>query len=321
MKSSHDGEAGTNEAIVFANGEFVPASEARISVFDHAVLYGDGVFDTTFCWNGLVFKLEEHLDRLFRSLAYVKIEPPHPRDELRELILETVRRNELENAYVKCVITRGTTERPLLDPRGAKPGCIIFALPYLSLVTDDAQKAGVRLKASTLRRTPPSSLDPRVKNLNYLNIVLGLIEAQAAGADTAVMLDLDGHVSEGAGFNVFAVRDSRLTTPPGTVVLEGITRATVLELATELGIEASEEPVALYDLYTADEVFLSSTAGGLMPVTEVDGRRVGEGKPGPFFERINDAYLATIESGRHGTPVYPGSDRAKSQPATRSGHS
>jgi branched-chain amino acid aminotransferase len=291
-----------SDQIVFVNGEFVPAAEARISVFDHALLYGDGVYDTAVCWKRRMFKLEEHLDRLFRSLAYIKLEPPFSRERLRELILETVRRNDLDNAYVKTIITRGTTEKPLLDARGANAGCVIFALPYLSLVSDEARRQGVRLKTSTLRRTPTSSLDPRVKSLNYLNIVLGLIEAQAAGADTAVMLDLEGHVVEGAGFNVFAARDGALATP-ATGVLEGITRATVLELAGELGLTAGERNLTLYDLYTADEVFLSSTAGGLMPVREVDGRPIGHGRPGPIYEQIADAYLQLLESGRHATDV------------------
>jgi len=295
------------EQTVFVNGEFVPAAEARISVFDHGLLYGDGIYDTALCWNGRMFKLEAHLDRLFRSLAYVKIESPYERGRLSELVLETVRRNDLENAYVKTIITRGTTEKPLLDARGADPGCVIFALPYLSLVSDEARRQGVRLKTSTLRRTPVSSHDPRVKSLNYLNIVLGLIEAQAAGADTAVMLDLEGHVVEGAGFNVFAARNGVLTTP-ATGVLEGITRATVLELAGELGLTADTQNMTLYDLYTADEVFLSSTAGGLMPVREVDGRPIGHGQPGPLYQQIADAYLQLLESDRHGTSVYPDRD-------------
>ena len=218
------------------------------------------------------------------QLAYVKIESPYERGRLSELIVETVRRNDLENAYVKTIITRGTTEKPLLDARGAEPGCVIFALPYLSLVSDDARQQGVRLKTSTLRRTPVSSHDPRVKSLNYLNIVLGLIEAQAAGADTAVMLDLEGHVVE-HGFNVFAARNRVLATP-ATGVLEGITRATVLELASELGLTAETPNMTLYDLYTADEVFLSSTAGGLMPVREVDGRQIGQGQPGPLYQQM-----------------------------------
>lgn len=290
------------DQIVFVNGEFVPAAEARISVFDHAVLYGDGVYDTAICWNRRMFKLEEHLDRLFRSLAYVKLDAPYERGELRRLILETVRRNDLEHAYVKTIVTRGTTEKPLLDASGAEPGCIIFALPYLSLVGDEARRRGVRLKTSTLRRTPVSSLDPRVKSLNYLNIVLGLIEAKAADADTAVMLDTDGHVAEGAGFNVFTV-DGRAVSTPAAGILEGITRETVLELAGELGLTPSRRSLTLYDLYTADEVFLTSTAGGIMPVREVDGRVIGTGEPGPIYQQIAEAYHEVLESGRYGTPV------------------
>lgn len=291
------------ERVVFVNGEFLTAGEARLSVFDLGLLYAESVFETTCCWRGRLFKLEHYLDRLFRSLAYARIEPPYPRAELRELLLETVRRNALADAYVKCVITRGTAERPTIAAPDARPSCIVFALPYLTVVGDEAARRGARLRTATLRRTPPSALDPRVKSTNFLNIALGVIEARQAGADSSLILDVDGHVAEGAGFNVFAVSAGRLTTPAAGV-LEGITRATVLEIAGELGIEAREETLELYDLYTADEVFLSSTAGGIMPAVEIDGRRIGDGKLGPVFARVRKAYAEMLESDRYGTPVY-----------------
>jgi branched-chain amino acid aminotransferase len=293
------------DRIVFVNGSFVPEHEATISVFDHGFLYGDGIFDTAVAWNGRVFKLERHLDRLWKGLAYAHLEPPYPREELRELILETVRRNELETAYVKVVVTRGTTEQPLLDITGAQAGCIIFAQPYLSINDPERVRAGMHLKVTAIRRVPAQAVEPRIKSLNFLNLVLARIEARAAGADNGLCLDLDGHVCEGAGFNIFAVRDGRLLTPGGNV-LEGITRETVLEVAAELAIPAAATTLELYDLYTADEVFMSSTAGGIMPVTRVDGRTIGTGEPGPVYAAIAAGYLRMLESEEHGTPIYAG---------------
>lgn len=292
-----------SEHVVFINGEFIDEAAAKISVFDHAFLYGDGVFETAIAWRDRIFKLEAHLDRLFRSLTAVKLDPPHPRSVLRELIIETVRRNHLSNAYIKCVITRGTTSEPLLDTRGAHPGCVIFARPFLSLVAPEKVQVGVRLKTVATRRVGLASLDPRIKSLNYLNLVLAKLEAQASGADEALLLDDQGHVSEGSGFNIFAVHGRRLMTPE-VGVLEGITRATVLELGPDLGLHGGPMDMSLYDLYTADEVFLTSTAGGLIPVVEVDGRPIGAGVPGAVIGQLASAYEELIGSETYGTPTH-----------------
>jgi branched-chain amino acid aminotransferase len=293
-----------NDRIVFVNGTFVLEREATISVFDHGFLYGDGIFDTAVAWNGRVFKLEQHLDRLWNGLRYAHLEPGYGRDELRELILETLRRNRLRTAYVKVVVTRGTTEQPLLDITGAEPGCVIFAQPYLSINDPERVRRGVSLKVTALRRVPTQAIEPRIKSLNFLNLVLARIEARAAGADNGLCLDMNGHVCEGAGFNIFAARDGRLMTPSGGV-LRGITRGAVLEIARGSGIPTEEGTLELYDLYTADEVFMSSTAGGIMSVTQVDGRRIGDGAPGPIYAEMAQGYVRMLESPEHGTPIYP----------------
>jgi branched-chain amino acid aminotransferase len=292
------------DPVIYVNGEFVHESEARISVFDHAVLYGDGVFETVIAWNGRVFKLDAHIDRLYRSMSAIALKPHFERSELIQLILETVRRNELRDAYVKWLVTRGSNGMPLLDPVGCQPNVIIFARPYLYMAGRDQIRDGLRVKTTAIRRPSAQVLDPHIKSLNYLNLVLAKLEASSAGADEALLLDLDGHVCEAPGYNVFALRDGALRTPSSDI-LEGITRATVFDLAHDLGMPVSAATLELYDLYTADEVIFCSTAGGLLPVVELDGRRIGQGIPGPVYQRLVDAYQELIASDLHGTDVYP----------------
>lgn len=290
------------EPVVFVNGEYVPQSEARISVLDHAVLYGDGVFETAIAWNGAVFELDAHLDRLARSMAAIRLDPPYTKAELTEIVLETIRRNGLRTAYVKLIITRGVNGKPLLDPAGCEPGVICFAQPYLYMTSMDRVQGGLRVKTVSVRRPPAQVLDPHVKSLNYLNLVLAKIEADAAQADEALLLDIHGHVCEAPGYNVFTVAGNRIRTP-WQDILEGVTRNTVMDLAAAEGLDVRAETLELYDVYTADEVFFCSTAGGLLPVIEVDGRLIGQGRPGPVFARMRDAYLRLLEEGRSGTPV------------------
>ena len=292
-------------AVVFVNGVFLPESGAKISVLDHAVLYGDGAFETVLAWNGRIFELGAHLDRLWRSLRALAIEPPYPQEELAELILETVRRNKLQSGYVKWLVTRGANGMPLLDPRGCKAGCIIFARPWphLHMAPADRLAHGLRVKTASVRRPASDVLDARIKSLNYINLVLAKIEANSAGADEALLLDVDGHVCEAPGYNVLVYRDGRLLTPARDV-LEGVTRSCVMALASSQGIECVVGTVALYDVYNAQEVLLASTAGGILPVVEIDGRRIGNGLPGPLHQALNEAYYALLERGEHGTPIY-----------------
>lgn len=308
LRRKAQGTAGPGAAVAYVNGEFVPEAEAKISIFDRSILYGDGVFDTLFARNGYIFKLDAHLQRLLRSVRAAKLELPVASGELRRLIVETVRRNGLRDAYIKCILSRGLGPAPLLDPRGCKPTLLIFAKPYLSLADPEKAHSGIRVKITSVRRVPHECIDPKIKSLNYLNIVLAKMEALDSGCDDAMMLDMAGYVCEAPGYNVFAVRGGRVLTP-GQSILEGITRETVLELCAELGIPCGEANLTSYDIYTADEVFYTSTAGGIIPVVNVDDRAVGDGTPGPVWRRITGAYEKMLARGVHGTPIVEGKAR------------
>lgn len=288
--------------VVYVNGRYEPGDRASISVFDHGFLYGDGVFDTSFARHGFIFKLDEHLERLERSLRAVALELPMTLADLRAATIETAARNGHRDAYIKIVVSRGVSAEPLMDPRNCTPTVVIFARPYLSLAGAGVKARGLVTKLTSLRRVSHTALDPRIKSLNYLNLVMSRVEAFASGCDEALIVDEDGDVCEAPGYNVFAVAGGTVITPD-RAILEGITRATVLELCELLGIPSRIGRLAPYDLFTADEAFLTSTAGGLIPVVKVDGRAVGTGAPGPVLARIDAAYEARLATGWHGTPI------------------
>lgn len=289
------------EPIFYVSGEFVPQSRACISVLDHAVLYGDGIFETACARNGRIFKLDAHLDRGFRSMAAIALAPPLDREAMRTLIIEAVRRNKLTDAYIKWIVTRGSNGRPLMDPTGCAANFIILVQPYINRASDERIAQGLHIKTVAVRRPPGHVLDPQIKSINYLNLVLAKLEAKAAGADEALLLDVHGRICEVSGCNIFAVRGTRLLTPRHDV-LEGITRETMMELAPGFGLMPELADLQLYDAYTADEIIICGTAGGLLPVVQVDGRRIGGGQPGPVFRELHDAYEALVTSERHGTP-------------------
>lgn len=291
----------TGERVAYAGGEFVPEAKAAISILDHAVLYGDGVFETVLAWRGRLFRLDDHVRRFLRSCAAVALDCPVSGERLKELVMMTVRGNGLADAYVKWILTRGSNGTPLMEPTGCVPNLVIMARPYI----DRSSATGLRVKTVAIRRPPGQVLDAHVKSLNYLNLVMARIEARAAGADQALMLDVHGRVCEAPGFNVFVVTDGVLRTPRHDV-LRGVTRDTVLRLAAESSRQVDETDLELYDAYTADEVFLTSTAGGLVPVVEVDGRRIGGGEPGPVLSTLQDAYLEALSSERWSTPIAGG---------------
>ena len=291
------------QSIIYIDGEFMPEQDAKISVFDHIVLYGDGVYDTCCAWNGMVFKLDEHLDRLFESAHAVKIEPPLARSELKEAVLETVRQNELTNAYVKIILTRGVSELPLLSPYGCTPTLIIFAKPYMRLVGEDAHEKGIRAKLASVRRIPDQCLPSQVKSSNYQNHVLVRMEANEAGYDDGIELSTDGYIAEAPGYNIFVAKAGNLYTPKDNILM-GITRQTVIEIAETEGIPVHETTLTAFDLFNADEVFFSSTAGGIFAVVEVDGRKIGSGEPGPLAARFRERYYDLLESGEQSAPAY-----------------
>lgn len=288
--------------VVYVNGRFEPGDTASISVFDHGFLYGDGVFDTSFARHGWIFRLDEHLERLDRSLRAVALELPMTLAELRAATIETAARNGHRDAYIKIVVSRGVSAEPLMDPRGCTPTVVIFARPYLSLAGAGVKARGLVTKLTSLRRVSHTAIDPRIKSLNYLNLVMARVEAFASGCDEALIVDEEGDVCEAPGYNVFAIVGGTVVTPE-KAILEGITRQTVLDLCAELGIPSRIGRIAPYDLFTADEAFLTSTAGGLIPIARVDGRPVGTGAPGPVLARIDAAYEERLARGWHGTPI------------------
>ena len=295
---------GSPERQVYVGGKYVPENEARISVFDHVVLYGDAVFDTACAWGGKVFKLDEHVDRLFESAHALKIEIPLDKEGVREVVLEVMRRNRLENAYIKILVTRGVGRMPLMSPYNCTPNLIVFAIPYLSLIDGGVQQEGIRAGISSMRRIPSECLDAKIKCTNYLNHILMRMEANEAGLDEAIELDIHGYVAEAPGYNVFIVKNGVLYTP-GENILVGVTRQTVIELAAAEGMETIESRLTAFDLYNADEIFLTSTAGGIFAVREVDGRKIGQGRPGSITQMMNQKYQELLESGVQSTPVNP----------------
>jgi len=294
---------GASDRVVYIGGKFVSEGEATISVFDHVVLYGDGVFDTCCAWGGKVFKLREHIDRFFESAHALKLEVASSKEELTNVVLELIRRNSLQNAYVKMLATRGVGERPLMHPYGCKPNLIVFAVPYLSILGGDKAAKGIRAKIASVRRIPSECLDAKIKSCNYLTHILARMEARESGFDEAIELSVDGYVAEAPGYNVFLVKRGILHTPAADILV-GVTRQTVIELAGEAGIATVVAQLSAFDLYNADEVFLCSTAGGIFAVIDVDSRRIGSGRPGPVTARLQESYLALLESGRQSTPAY-----------------
>ena len=275
--------------VAYLDGRFCPMSEAKISVLDWGFLRSDATYDVVHVWQGRFFRLDLHLERFLASVAKLRLSLPMDREELIAILKECVRRSGLENAYVEMICTRGFSPSFSRDPRDAENRFIAFAIPF-GWIADEAQRArGLRLAISRIPRIPPESVDPTVKNYHWLDIVQGLFEAYDRGAENALLVDFDGNVTEGAGFNVFAVRDGRVATP-GRGVLEGITRRTVLDLCAELAIPAETRALPAAELRAADEVFISSTAGGVMPVTEIDGAPVGDGRPGPVTGRLTALY-------------------------------
>ncbi len=289
------------DLLVYINGEFVPASQAKISVFDHGFLYGDGVFEGIRAYNGRVFKLKEHVDRLYDSAKAIDLEIPISKEEFIEIILETLRRNKLKDAYIRPIVTRGIGDLGL-DPRKCKnPSIIVIAQPWGRLY-GDLYERGLRAVTVTVRRNAIDSLPPNIKSLNYLNNILAKIEANAKGGDEAIFLDHNGYVSEGSGDNIFIVKNGAVITPPTINNLKGITREVVIELVKKLGIPFKEANISIYDLYTADEIFVTGTAAEICPITWVDGRVIGDGKPGRITKLLMEEFKKLTE--REGVPIY-----------------
>jgi branched-chain amino acid aminotransferase len=291
------------DGIAFVDGEYGPASEAKISIFDIGFTRGDAVYDTVSVWKDYFFRLDEHVARFLRSCAGMRLSCPYAPPELKRILAGCVDRAGLPDAYVQMIVTRGTfpsmTRR---DPRLCRNTFVAFALPYIWIISPERQEEGINLVIAENRRTPTEAIDPRVKNFNWMDMQRGLFEALDRGGDTAVLCTPAGYLAEGPGFNLWIAHDGVLSTPRSNV-LEGMTRRTVFDLAAEMGLRAREADLTPDALRTADEAFLSSTAGGIMPVSQVDGRPVGAGRPGSLTRRLRALYWDKREAGWLGTPV------------------
>ncbi len=284
------------------NGRYGPVEEARISVLDLGVTRSDGTYDVVHVWAGRFFRLDAHLDRFTASLARLRLDPGHDRAQIEDILHGCVRHAGLREAYVSMTCTRGRLAPGSRDLRTARPTFYCYAVPFVWISSPERQQAGASLWVSDLVRIPPASVDPRVKNYHWLDLDLALLEAYDHGADLVALRNLSGAITEGPGYNVFAWVDGRWLTPAGGT-LAGVTRRTTIELARQAGQPVEEGQLAADDLRRAAEVLVTSTAGGIMPVTAVDGKPVGGGVPGPLTIRLRDRYWASHADPRYTTPV------------------
>jgi len=288
---------------IYIDGEFFAEQDAKVSVFDHGLLYGDGIFEGIRFYNGRVFRLEEHLERLWDSARSICLEIPVSMPAMTEALLETIRQNDLHDGYIRLIVTRGVGNLGLNPAQCKRPSVIIIAAT-ISLYPAEIYERGLTVITCATRRTSPSSLNPAVKSLNYLNNVMARIEANLAGADEALMLNESGNVSECTADNVFVIKHGQIFTPPISAgALRGITRAVAFELAAEMGVRITETDITRHDVFIADECFLTGTAAELIPVIKADGRSIGTGKPGPITTRMIARFREITRE--TGTPIYP----------------
>lgn len=275
---------------IFLDGAFVEKEDAKISVFDHGLLYGDGIFEGIRVYQGCVYRLEEHLERLEYSAKALMLELPMTRAELSEAVCESCRQNGLADGYVRLIVTRGEGNLGL-SPKSCKKPCVIVIADSIELYPKDYYSEGLAIVTSSIRRLNSAALDPAIKSLNYLNSIMAKIEAAQRGALEAILLNDQGYVAECTGDNLFLVHKGALMTPDvANGALRGITRQAVIDLAKDQGIAVKEANLTRYDIWNADECFLTGTAAELIPVVSLDGRRIGDGRPGPVMRRLHEAY-------------------------------
>ncbi|HEX4084150.1 MAG TPA: branched-chain-amino-acid transaminase [Chthoniobacteraceae bacterium] len=287
---------------IYIDGAFLPEAEAKISVFDHGLLYGDGVFEGIRFYNGRVFRLEEHFDRLWDSAKALCLTIPLTREEMTAALLESVRQNQLRDGYIRLLITRGIGNLGL-NPYNCKKASVIIIAASIALYPEEQYQRGLDVITCGTRRTSVGALSPQVKSLNYLNNIMAKIEAIQAGAGEGLMLNEQGYVAECTGDNIFVLKRGQIITPPISAGgLRGITRDVVFEIAREFNIAISEPEMTRYDIYTADECFLTGTAAEIIPVVSLDKRLIGSGKPGPLTARFIARFRELTQSS--GTPIY-----------------
>jgi branched-chain amino acid aminotransferase len=295
----------TKELLIYIDGKYYPKSEAKISVYDHGLLYGDGVFEGIRAYNGTVFKLQEHLDRLYQSAHSIFLKIPLNKAELTKAVLDTLRKNNLKDAYIRLVITRGVGDLGLDPTKCPKSTIIIITEPKLQLHSPDKLENGISTYITWVRRNSVDAATHEIKSLNYLNSILGKIEANITGSDEALCLDKTGYVCEGVGENIFIVKNNKILTPPlSSGALNGITRAVVIRLAKKLVYQLIERNITPNELFIADEIFFTGTAAEIAPITKVNNRIIGNGKIGSITRKILQEFEKLIKDPNEGTPIY-----------------
>jgi len=295
---------------VFLDGQFVSRKDAKVSVFDHCLLYGDGVFEGIRLYDGCVFRLDEHLDRLYSSAKYIALKIPLSLEEMRWVVLETCRRNELQNGYIRLVVTRGVGDLGLA-PWLCKIASVIVIASKITLYPDEAYTQGLRIITVPTQRMPVAALNGRVKSCNYLNNILAKLEGNNAGAPEALMLDAHGYAVECTGDNIFILKGKILSTPPAYMgALRGVTRDCIMEMGKEMGFEVREEPFTRFEIFDADECFMTGTAAEVVPVVNLDARPIGDGTPGKVTMELYDRFREFVKKdGNHLSEALPEPER------------
>ncbi|WP_069299866.1 aminotransferase class IV [Neptunicoccus sediminis] len=305
LSDRHSDPAIYPPGVAYMDGQYLPISEAKISVLDNGFLHSDATYDVVHVWQGAFFRLDDHLDRFFAGMEKLHMSIPLDRAAVTEILKNCVALSGLNNAYVEFICTRGTSPTFSRDPRDAVNRFIAFAIPFASVANPEQMDRGLHVAVTDLVRIPPASVDPTVKNYHWLDLVQGLYAAYAQGAETAILLDAEGNIAEGPGFNVFAVKEGKIYTPEYGVLL-GITRQTIFDIGKDLQIPYVTGDLSPEDLRLADEVFVTSTAGGVMPVTKVDNTFIGTGSVGPITQQITRAYWQMHKDDRFRTEIsYP----------------
>ncbi len=292
------------ELLVYIDGEYYQKSQAKISVFDHGLLYGDGVFEGIRAYNGIVFKLKEHISRLYRSAHAIMLPIPLSEEKMTQAVVKTLRKNKLKDAYVRLVVTRGVGDLGL-DPRKCPKPSVIIITDTIVLHSNEAKEKGIRTVISWVRRNSIDATTHEVKSLNYLNSVLSKIEANMNDVDEALCLDQNGQVAEGVGENLFIVKNGKILTPPSsTGALAGITAQVAIRIAKNLGYNVVEINITPFQLFTSEEAFFTGTAAEIVPIREVNKRQIGNGKPGPVSKRLMMEFHKIVLDPNEGVPIY-----------------
>jgi branched-chain amino acid aminotransferase len=286
---------------IYIDGKYYTKDNAKISVYDHGLLYGDGVFEGIRAYNGRVFRLDEHIDRMFDGAKTIMLNPTVTKAEMKEIILETLRKNNLKDAYIRPIITRGKGDLGL-DPNKCPKATIICIAETWGAMYGDLYDKGLTAITVSIRRNAPEALPTNIKSLNYLNNIMAKIEANIKGGNEAIIFDIRGNLSEGSGDNIFLVKNGEIRTPFIQINLKGVTRGAVFDLAKQMKMPISEANMGYFDMYTADEVFVTGTAAEICPVTTIDGRIIGTGKPGPITKKLMAAYKKLTQT--TGTPIF-----------------